>query len=938
MKNLGKRIALGSVRSYLVALVLGVAVPLVLFALVQTTHSAQHQRELAEWRVIDRARAAAVAVHRDVEATTAALNALASSRELDRDDLKGFYEVALRVREHQPWYAVWLADVHGNALLNLLKPFGTELPSLAKWDYVSRVVESRKPVISGLLQGRLTSGYHLAVSVPVVREDRVKYVLTAGLKPDRLSALLASQQEKGTESIASILDRDYTVLARTVGADKWVGRRASPQFIESVRNGADGVEKSVSIDGKSVYVAFRTLPETGWTVAVGVPAAELDGPLEEAILGTAILGVLLLLVSLGGAVLAGRRIAMPLSALASAAREMAQARTVEVKDDGSVAEITTLAGALRNANDVMTKLRQAQEALYETKEQFQQLAKHIPEAFWITDLQRHVMIYASPAFERIHGARVRSMRGVWRAWKQTLHPEDRLRVLAAHRNMATGPTEVQYRIVRPDGATRWVRACGYPVEDSNGVVYRVAGTIEDITERRELEDRLHYQAHFDSLTGLPNRVLFFDRLAQALAQAQRSSHKVAVLFVDIDRFKVINDTLGHGIGDQLLKRAAESLARSIRVEDTVARLAGDEFAIVLPRIDRPEDAALVAEKVLSSLAAPFDIDGQEVLVTGSVGVAISSVDGMDAEALVKNADTAMFRAKNSGRNAYEFYTAEMNDRALEQLELERRLRRALERNEFVLHYQPKTHVATGEITGCEALLRWSGPDGRIVPPAQFVRLLEETGLIMQVGEWVIRTACKQIADWRRANVTVLPIAVNVSAKQFSHRGLAAVVESALREYGVEGSLLEVELTESAAMQNPEDAIVTLGKLKALRVQIAIDDFGTGYSSLSYLKRLPIDVLKIDRSFVTGLPHNENDASITKAIIMMAHSLGLKVVAEGVEQRQQLRFLAENGCDNAQGYLFSRPVPAAEMARMAGAQVLDRFERQIMNGAYSASVH
>jgi diguanylate cyclase (GGDEF)-like protein len=530
------------------------------------------------------------------------------------------------------------------------------------------------------------------------------------------------------------------------------------------------------------------------------------------------------------------------------------------------------------------------------------------------------------------------MRGVWRAWKETLHPEDRLRVLAAHRNMASGPTEVQYRIVRPDGVMRWVRACGYPVEDSNGVVYRVAGTIEDITERRELEDRLHYQAHFDSLTGLPNRVLFFDRLAQALARAQRASHKVAVLFVDIDRFKVINDTLGHGTGDQLLKRAAECLARSVRAEDTVARLAGDEFAIVLPRVERPEDAALVAEKVLSLLAEPFDIDGQEVLVTGSIGVAISTVDGSDTEALVKNADTAMFRAKNAGRNAYEFYTAEMNDRALEQLEMERRLRRALERNEFVLHFQPKTQVSTGEITGCEALLRWIGPDGKLVPPAEFVRLLEETGLIMRVGEWVIRSACKQIADWRRANVAAVPIAVNLSAKQFNHRSLAAVVESALRDYDVDGSMLEVELTESAAMQNPDDAIVTLGKLKALRVQIAIDDFGTGYSSLSYLKRLPIDVLKIDRSFVTGLPNNENDASITKAIIMMAHSLGLKVVAEGVEQRQQLRFLAENGCDDAQGYLFSRPVSASDMARMTEAQVLNRLDWHVVKGGYSTAIH
>jgi diguanylate cyclase (GGDEF)-like protein/PAS domain S-box-containing protein len=591
-----------------------------------------------------------------------------------------------------------------------------------------------------------------------------------------------------------------------------------------------------------------------------------------------------------------------------------------IRKDGGVVWVAIAASVVRDGGDAdyfvtviqdITRRKRAEQALQDSKEQFQQLAKHVPEAFWITDLKRHAMIYVSPAFEQIHGAPLRSMRSVWRAWKDTLHPEDRERALEAHRSMACGPVDVQYRIVRPDGVTRWVRACGYPVENSRGMVYRVAGTIEDITERRELESRLQYQAHFDSLTGLPNRVLFFDRLGQALTQSRRSSHGVALLFVDIDRFKIVNDTLGHHVGDKLLQHVACCLMRAGRAEDTVGRLGGDEFGIILPRIGKPEHAAFIAQKALRLLAEPLQLEMHEVVVTGSIGIALSFSDGVEAETLVRNADTAMFRAKNSGRNAYEFYTASMNERAVEQLHLERRLRRALERDEFVLHFQARTNIRTGQVTGCEALLRWSGPDG-IVEPAQFVSLLEESGLIIPVGDWVVRRACRQIAEWRRAGITPMPVAVNISAKQFNQRDLAAKIETALRENDVDGSLLEVELTESTAMQNADEAIVAMGRLKALGVRIAIDDFGMGHSSLSYLKRLPIDVLKIDRSFVTGLPATENDASITKAIITMAHSLGLKVIAEGVENPQQLAFLAENGCDEVQGYLFSRPVAAGDL--------------------------
>jgi diguanylate cyclase (GGDEF)-like protein len=489
--------------------------------------------------------------------------------------------------------------------------------------------------------------------------------------------------------------------------------------------------------------------------------------------------------------------------------------------------------------------------------------------------------------------------------------------------MASEPLDVQYRIVRPDASTRWVHVRGYPVKNAEGKVYRVAGTIEDITERRSLEDRLQHQAHFDSLTDVPNRVLFYDRLTQALNLARRGMHVVGVLFVDLDRFKAVNDTLGHFMGDQLLQQVAACLKESVRAEDTVARLGGDEFGIILPHVEKPEHAILVAQKALALLSRPFQLDGHEVAVTASIGVAISSPGGADAQTLVKNADTAMFRVKSSGRNGYECYTSEMSERALRQLELDRKLQRAIDGRQFVLHFQPKRNVKSNQLTGCEALLRWASPEGTI-GPLEFVPALEESGLIRPVGEWVVDAVCRQIAEWQRAGIAPLPIAVNLSAKQFSQRNIATVIEDALCKHDVAAGLLEIELTE-AAMQDGEEAQAVMSKLKSLGVTIAIDDFGTGHASLSDLKRLPIDVLKIDSSFVTGLPEDESDVSMAKAIITMGHSLGLKVVAEGVEEERQVTFLADNGCDEMQGYLLGRPVPASEMTTIAREQSGTRAE-------------
>jgi len=422
--------------------------------------------------------------------------------------------------------------------------------------------------------------------------------------------------------------------------------------------------------------------------------------------------------------------------------------------------------------------------------------------------------------------------------------------------------------------------------------------------------RLAYQAHYDSLTELPNRTLFYDRLGQTLSQARRRDWKVAVLFVDVDRFKLVNDTLGHNIGDLLLQGVAMRLAQRVRAGDTVARLGGDEFAVILADVGSAPDAGQVARDIIDGIAAPFQLDAQEVIVTASVGIATFPNDGRDGVTLMKNADAAMFRAKEAGRNTCHFYTAAMNERAMEKLLLENDLRHALARNEFRLHYQPKASLKSGKIIGLEALLRWERPGHGLVAPSAFVPLLEDSGLIVQVGEWVIRAACAQLRAWQQSGLRAVPVAINVSARQFV-QDLGAVIDLALREHGVESRLIGIEITESDAMQNAAKTAATLSQLRARRIRIAIDDFGTGYSSLGYLKSLPVDALKLDRSFVVGLPQDSDDVSIARAVITMAHSLGLRVVAEGVETEAQRDFLVEHGCDEMQGYLLSRPLAAAD---------------------------
>ncbi len=444
-------------------------------------------------------------------------------------------------------------------------------------------------------------------------------------------------------------------------------------------------------------------------------------------------------------------------------------------------------------------------------------------------------------------------------------------------------------------------------------ITRHVAIFTDITKRKEVEQRIHFLAYYDTLTNLPNRVLFGDRLFQALASARRNGGKVALLFLDLDRFKSINDSLGHVAGDIMLQSVARRLKQCIRETDSICRQGGDEFMVVLPGIEKRDDVIGIAKKIISAMSEPHAIDGRNLVVSFSIGISIFPDDAGNPDALIQHADAAMYHAKEHGRNNFQFFTPDMNAEALELLSLEADLRRAMKEGRLQVHYQPQADNKTGKIIGIEALARWNHPERGDVPPSKFIPIAEESGLISQLGHWVLKTACAQNKKWQDEGLVRIPVAVNLSAMQFHQKDLVEMVAKVLKETGLEAKYLELELTEGIVMSNAESTIATLNSLKKMGVMLSIDDFGTGYSSLSYLKRFPIDKLKVDRSFIRDISTNKDDATIATTIISMGHNLGVKVIAEGVETQEQLAFLKENRCDETQGYYVSRPLSAPDFS-------------------------
>jgi diguanylate cyclase (GGDEF)-like protein/PAS domain S-box-containing protein len=574
--------------------------------------------------------------------------------------------------------------------------------------------------------------------------------------------------------------------------------------------------------------------------------------------------------------------------------------------------VTAIEGIIED----ITQRTEAELALREAERRYHSLFENAIEGIFRTTPDGQYLD-ANPALARIYGFTspqevIESLRDIRRQlYVDPTRREEFMRIVKARGSISGFESEVY----RKNGDVIWISENARAVFDASGNVLYYEGTVEDITERRLYQARIEQQANYDTLTGLANRSLLNDRLQQAIFAAATYGTRLAVVFVDLDRFKFINDSLGHHVGDQLLKAMAERFKACVRDYDTVARLGGDEFVLLINGQGEADAVGTVMERMLDVIAQPWRTAQGEFEVTCSIGVALYPDDGADAPTLLKHADSAMYRAKEHGRNNFQFFTNELNELMKERLELESNLRRALERGQFELLYQPRVDLATRNIVGCEALIRWQHPARGVIAPGRFIPIAEEIGLIGSIGHWVLHTACAQGKAWQDAGYAPCVVSVNVSPRQFRRDDLVETIAEVLADTGLAPRFLEIELTENMVMHDGEHMIEMLHAIKRLGVQIAVDDFGTGYSSLSYLKRFPVDRLKVDRSFVQDIATDADDAAIVRTIIALGHNLGLKVVAEGVETEEQIAFLSANACDELQGYYFSRPVSGWRLRKL-----------------------
>jgi diguanylate cyclase (GGDEF)-like protein/PAS domain S-box-containing protein len=571
--------------------------------------------------------------------------------------------------------------------------------------------------------------------------------------------------------------------------------------------------------------------------------------------------------------------------------------------------------AIRN----MAERQTARELLFAEKERAQMTLNSIGDAVLSTDLEGRIT-YLNAVAEKITG---------WTREEAAGKDVDDVFVIidgstrepclnplktALEQNKTVGLTR-HCILIRRDGDEFAIEDSAAPILDQHGVTTGAVIVFHDVSVARAMEAEMSHLAQHDTLTKLPNRTLLQDRLSQAITTAGRNGNRIAVLFLDLDGFKHINDSLGHAIGDRLLQSVAKRLLASVRTSDTVSRIGGDEFVILLSEVAHAGDAGVKAGKILAALNAPLEIDQHNLRVTASIGVTTYPEDGQETAMLIKNADLAMYQAKENGRNNYQFFEKDMNVRALERQSVEENLCFALDRDELVMHYQPKINLRTGEITGVEALIRWQHPERGLIGPLQFISVAEDCGLMLPIGNWVLRESCRQAKAWQDAGLRPIEMAVNVSSVEFRNEDFLEGVRAILKETGLSPHYLGLELTESVLMQHAEFTVPVLKKLKAMGVRLAIDDFGTGYSSLSYLRQFPIDTLKVDQSFVHGINADTDDATIINAVINMGSNLNHRVIAEGVETVEQVAFLQAHGCDEGQGYYFSRPVPAPQFAKL-----------------------
>ena len=720
---------------------------------------------------------------------------------------------------------------------------------------------------------------------------------------------------------AAIINPDGKIIAHTDTSyiGKYVADAKRIKYLQEQQSGlndSDSIkvlvenDKSIEII-RSIHEADKNIGYVNIRLDQGLRTAAIENTITKGIAFT----LVSILIGISFAYYVAKSLTNSLSNLMLSVRRYSEGKRDEVANEDTVKEIAKLASEF---NKLTYNLNQIEDLN-------KQLTERLELAFISTQdglLDWNIAtneVYFSPLWKKMLGYEDLEFESTFAEWEKNVHPQDLKDAKINIQNHFEGKTKSYsnvHRLKHKNGTWVWILARGKALYDENKKAIRMVGTHTDITketnERAAQQHTLEHQAHHDALTKLPNRLLFHDRLSQGIEKAKRYKTHLAVFFIDLDRFKQINDSLGHDVGDKVLEEVSDRLMEVTRQNDTLARLGGDEFTILMEDLHKAQDASLLAEKILKSLLEPINIKGHILYISSSIGIALYPEDADDAISLLKYADAAMYKAKDEGRNKFEFYSAEMTRAASKNLLIEASLREALDKEQLEVYYQPQIDGVTDELIGMEALVRWNHPKDGLVSPGVFIPIAEETGLIILIDRWVMQTAIKQVVKWRKDGLNPGKLALNLAMKQLQSKQCTQLITDMLEDAGCKPEWIALEVTEGQIMKNPEQAIVILKEISQMGIELAVDDFGTGYSSLTYLKRLPIDKLKIDQSFVRDLPFDEEDIGISRAIIALSQALYLDVIAEGVETKEQRDFLVENGCRNIQGYFYSKPIPALEM--------------------------
>ena len=819
-----------------------------------------------------------------------------------------------------------------NALLSLLDDvyiFSPDGHLLADWpripgrrgldmserEYIRKVIEQRRSFISEPILGRITKQPLIILSTPILNDKGELTGILAGVINLFKTNILGKLRELriGTSGYILLTHADGQVIMHPDPERILQPLPASDAtLLPAPGEPAGGVTRVSFPDRPDALVAHRTMASTGWLLTAIYPADEAFRPVERMSRETLVIALILGLLTVPLVWLLVQQLLRPLQELTGQIRRLAQQhKPGRVEEDGSE-EIRELA---QSFNDFMDRIEKAEHHIRVHEQRLSLVLETASDGIWDWDLARNDFLGNQALAQMLGLAEDGPVATTPRQISTHLLDEERASVRRAIIDCLKGKTEMyrsEHRLRRTDGRVIWILERGRVVERApDGRALRLVGSFSDITVQKDNEERIREMAFYDALTGLPNRSLLGERTEAAMQQVREHRTQLALLFVDLDHFKNINDSLGHFTGDLVLQAVAQRLSRLVGDKGLVSRLGGDEFVVVLPHAN-PEQAADLARRILREGGKAYQVEERLLTITPSIGISIFPDDATDFETLLRHADIAMYRAKEEGRNGFRFFTPEMNEMVCQRLELESAMREGLARGEFLLHYQPQVSINTGRVIGLEALARWNNPLLGQVPPGVFIPVAEDSGLIAPLGDFVLKAACTQARALQDAGLPPMVMAVNISGAQFRHPTLPSLVANTLKETGLAPEWLELELTEGVLMEDTAGAAQMLNRLKAMGVRLSIDDFGTGYSSLAYLKSFPIDKLKIDRSFVADLERNPQDQAIIRAIIGLAHSLGIEVIAEGVETLAQLQQLDLDGCDEYQGYLCARPLPCAEL--------------------------